>query len=170
MSTAFRSHPTRRMAPIVALLGALVLLLAACGDDDEAVDVGDEPTTTAAAGVVPVDADLTIVAGTIDAPESEGTATLTCDADTGEVSATGWLEGDADEACASLIDPSVAAALDEPPEDQVCTEQYGGPSVATIRGTIGGESVDASLDRRNGCAIERWNQLQLYLPPAAPVE
>lgn len=160
---------------LTLLLAAVVVLAVGCGDDDE-VDAGDPSGTTAttgtddAAGVVPVSADLTIVAGTIDAPDSEGTATLTCDADAGTASATGWLEGVAAQACANLIDPRVATALDEPAEDQVCTEVFGGPSVATIRGTIDGEPVDASLDRRDGCAIDRWDRLGLYLPPAAPVE
>lgn len=43
-----------------------------------------------------------------------------------------------------------------PRKDQICTEIYGGPQEATIRGTLNGEPVNKSLSRKNGCEISEW--------------
>ena len=43
------------------------------------------------------------------------------------------------------------------PADQMCTQIYGGPETATVRGTWQGERVDASFSRQNGCEIARWD-------------
>ena len=45
------------------------------------------------------------------------------------------------------VDPNVA-----------CTQIYGGPAVARVRGTIDGKQVDARLERTNGCEIARWER------------
>jgi hypothetical protein len=49
------------------------------------------------------------------------------------------------------------------PKDTVCTEIYGGPQVARVRGTHRGVRVDAAFNRRNGCEIGRWNRVQFLL-------
>lgn len=40
-----------------------------------------------------------------------------------------------------------------------CTEIYGGPAVARIAGTFGGEPVDLTVTRADGCNVERWARL-----------
>jgi hypothetical protein len=45
------------------------------------------------------------------------------------------------------------------PADRACTELYGGPQTATVRGTWGGETVDATFERTDGCEIDRWDRL-----------
>jgi hypothetical protein len=44
------------------------------------------------------------------------------------------------------------------PANVACTEIYGGPATARVRGTLNGESVDARLSRTNGCEIARWGR------------
>jgi len=40
-----------------------------------------------------------------------------------------------------------------------CTQLYGGPQTASIRGTLRGEPVDARFSRTDGCQIARWEQV-----------
>lgn len=51
-----------------------------------------------------------------------------------------------------------------PQRDAICTMQYGGPATAHVTGTWAGRPVDATYDRRNGCAIDRWDALVPLLP------
>ena len=41
-------------------------------------------------------------------------------------------------------------------EGTACTQVFGGPERATIKGTIRGNPVDAQFARHDGCEIERW--------------
>ncbi|GAA1435128.1 hypothetical protein GCM10009601_60570 [Streptomyces thermospinosisporus] len=50
------------------------------------------------------------------------------------------------------------------PRDTVCTMQYGGPATARVTGTWAGRPVDATFDRRDGCAIARWDRFVPLLP------
>ncbi|MFF8729961.1 SSI family serine proteinase inhibitor [Streptomyces sp. NPDC015171] len=45
-----------------------------------------------------------------------------------------------------------------------CTMIYGGPATAHVTGTWAGRPVDASYDRADGCAIERWDRMVPLLP------
>ena len=56
------------------------------------------------------------------------------------------------------------------PEGGFCTMQYGGPATARITGTWAGRRVDATYDRTNGCAIERWDRLVPLLPEVGRAE
>ena len=82
--------------------------------------------------------------------------TLTCEP-------TGGDHPDAERACADL------AAEQEPfapiPADAMCTEIWGGPQTATVRGTYRGAPVDLELSRVNGCFIDQWERLGALLPP-----
>ncbi len=88
------------------------------------------------------------------------TFTLTCDPVGGD------LPG-AQRACATLS--SAAAAGKNPfaptPKGQMCTQIYGGPQVATVRGTWNGHPVDAAFNRKNGCEIKRWGDLAPLFGP-----
>ncbi|MBT2389937.1 SSI family serine proteinase inhibitor [Streptomyces maoxianensis] len=50
------------------------------------------------------------------------------------------------------------------PEDQMCTQQMGGPQTAHITGTWQGQSVDAVFSRTDGCEISRWQTMEPVLP------
>jgi hypothetical protein len=50
------------------------------------------------------------------------------------------------------------------PPATVCTQIYGGPQVAIVRGSFRGRHVFATFARRNGCEIERWNRVAFLFP------
>ncbi|HEU4943206.1 MAG TPA: SSI family serine proteinase inhibitor [Gaiellaceae bacterium] len=52
----------------------------------------------------------------------------------------------------------------------VCTEIYGGPAVAEIRGMFDGSEVDVTFSRTDGCEIALWDRHQFLFPvqPAPP--
>jgi hypothetical protein len=127
-----------------AVLAALTSGLAGCGSgDDEAV-----VTATPAASPDGPQTSLTI---TVDAGDDEPPveSTLACDP-------AGGTHPDPDAACAALAELD-AETFVPVPADQMCTQIYGGPETATVRGTWLGERVDASFSRQNGCEIARWD-------------
>lgn len=105
-----------------------------------------------------------------------------------ELQITVWPKGrsgDKDEAtlrCSpaggTLADPEAACRrlerMERPfvrPEGQdVCTEIYGGPALAEIRGTFHGAQVDTTFARTDGCEIALWDRHQFLFPvqPAPP--
>lgn len=52
------------------------------------------------------------------------------------------------------------------PRDMACTAIYGGPAVARVTGTIGGEPVDERFSLEDGCQIGRWERNRALLGPA----
>lgn len=54
----------------------------------------------------------------------------------------------------------------ETPPRTACTDIYGGPQTAHVTGRLRGARVDARFDRRDGCAIGRWNGVQFLFPGA----
>jgi hypothetical protein len=50
------------------------------------------------------------------------------------------------------------------PKDVACSEIYGGPEIAEIRGTFKGQTVNARFNRTNGCELERWERIRFLLP------
>lgn len=145
---------------------AFALSLAACGNTDTNSD-GDSTTDDPLGGPYPI-ATLSIV---VEHPDRETIEyQLTCLGDTATVTSED-VEIDEQAACLALADPDVVSRMVEgPPTDRVCTEQYGGPDVATITGTIDEQPVDTTVDRTNGCGISDWDELLGdLLPPAAGV-
>jgi len=55
------------------------------------------------------------------------------------------------------------------PKDAICTEIYGGPQKAVVKGKIGTVRVWSSFRRRNGCEIERWDRFSPWLFPSGGV-
>jgi hypothetical protein len=51
-----------------------------------------------------------------------------------------------------------------PDGQAVCTEIYGGPAVAEIRGTFEGAQVDTTFARTDGCEIALWDRHQFLFP------
>jgi hypothetical protein len=52
------------------------------------------------------------------------------------------------------------------PKGTACTQIYGGPQIAFVRGRFRGRSVRAHFNRRNGCEIHRWNRVAFLFPAA----
>src|SRR5215212_1836248 len=126
---------------IVIVVAALALLVG-CGEDDEPAAA---PARLAELTVT-VDRDG-------DGSAAPKTAAVRCDA-----------EGDS-EACRALA-ALRAKAFAPTPGDVACTELYGGPQTATVRGTLRGEAIDARFSRVNGCEIARWGKIERLLGAA----
>lgn len=124
------------MRIVAALLACLTL--AACGEDDgEPAAPAPAPAGSLAQLTVEVDPDG-------EDPTPPRRTTISCDAP--EDSAV----------CRALA--RVKRPTFEPtPGNVACTEIYGGPETATVKGTLRGEPVDARFSRANGCEIARWN-------------
>jgi Subtilisin inhibitor-like len=116
------------------LTGALVAL-AACSDDGDV-----------AAGTAQTALTITVDLGNGSAAQEWA---LTCDP-------PGGTHPQPEAACAALgaVDPTVFGPVGP---GQACTQIYGGPETATIRGTWNGQPVDASFARNDGCEIARWD-------------
>ena len=150
-------------------LAALAVTVAACGDNsnDDATAPTDAPSTDAPIGGPFPIADLSIV---VEHPDRDTVEyRLTCLGDTATID--GDVDLDDQAACLALASPDVVSRLVEgPAADQICTQQYGGPDVATITGTIDEQTVDTTVDRTNGCGISDWDELlRDVLPPAVGV-
>jgi hypothetical protein len=169
--------PTPPLGRLALITVAAAVALAACGG----AEVGG--TTTPGGETLPPEetvpstseapmgdgpygiADIEVV---IEHPERDTlTYRISCLVDTATVQGDS-VEVDEQEACATLSEEAAITRLVEgPPEDQMCTEIYGGPDVATITGTIDEAAVDATVDRANGCGISDWDDLLGgMLPPA----
>lgn len=162
------THAWPTGAAIVGTVALAALLLAGCaslepgGSPDDPVSSDDSPgptpSPTEEPPAEPVTADLTIV---VDAT-GEGatqTFTLTCSPDGGD-------HPDPAAACAALAQAGVEAFAPTP-RGVACTEQWGGPQVATVQGTVDGEQISARFDRTNGCEISRWDRLAPVFGPDA---
>ena len=68
-------------------------------------------------------------------------------------------------ACAKLL-PLTTGAFAGVPEDAICTQIYGGPQKAVVKGTFGASRVWTSFRRRNGCEIARWARFSPWLLPS----
>jgi hypothetical protein len=167
------------------MLVSLGLALAACGSDGQETGAGSDATTgdpdvtEPADTTEPADGDGPILGGggaigsievTVTHPDAEDLSyTIGCMGDTFPV--TPEVEGvSGEEACQLLADEAVIDRLvNGAPADQVCTEIYGGPDVAEITGEIDGQTIDATITREDGCAIDDWDSLAGLLPPALGV-
>jgi Subtilisin inhibitor-like len=66
-------------------------------------------------------------------------------------------------ACARLARLGAGAFAPTPPAT-VCTQIYGGPQVALVRGSFHGRRIWATFMRRNGCEIARWDRVSFLFP------
>ncbi len=68
--------------------------------------------------------------------------------------------------------PRIAAACEQVsvralralPPGTICTQIYGGPQTARVRGRIDGRPVEARFSRTNGCEIHRWDSVGALFP------
>ncbi|HEX8121764.1 MAG TPA: hypothetical protein VF549_10925 [Solirubrobacteraceae bacterium] len=123
----------------------------------------------AAALVAPAGAYAGAVNLRVNADTGPGTkvrqATLTCDSDGPR--ATGFLRGrDAAELCRRAY--ALERFLGRGPEPgRQCTQQYGGPERALVRGNVRGTAVKRRFKRTDGCEIADWRRARLLLPRPA---
>ena len=110
----------------------------------------------------PADATGELTISVSDGAGGTRTWTLTC----GPGEEAGGDHPDPTAACAAL------RAAERPfapvPRDMMCTQIYGGPETATVRGTWRGEGVQATFQRTDGCEISRWNRIAPVLQPGQP--
>ncbi len=121
---------------------AATVLLAGCGGDDERAAGTPTPTAVPASGVA-------ITASTREAP-GPGSYTARC----------------ADAACVRRWRAWASKAADDA---RACTELYGGPESARVRGTIAGEPLDVTVTRSDGCGIADYQRLFGLLGREPPV-
>lgn len=50
------------------------------------------------------------------------------------------------------------------PPATACSQIYGGPQTASVRGVYGGRTVRASFNRQSGCEIKRWDRIGFLFP------
>jgi hypothetical protein len=120
---------------------AAMLALAGCGSD--------EPTPSSSGNSDLANLEI-FVDPDGDGPEPPKKLVLNCKAPTDS------------QACGAAAGIS-AADLAPADANTACTQQFGGPEVATIKGTIRGDSVDAKFSRTDGCQIERWARVEPLL-------
>jgi len=60
-------------------------------------------------------------------------------------------------ACTALKNNAAIVNAAAPPKGISCTQQYGGPEVATVTGEVNGTPVETSFALRDGCQIGAWN-------------
>jgi hypothetical protein len=70
-------------------------------------------------------------------------------------------------ACAALKKNAAILNQPAPRKDVSCTQQYGGPQVATVSGVVGGTPVEVTFTLRNGCEIGAWNAARDILGTAS---
>ena len=169
------------MKRLVLLLTLFALVVAACGETmpTDPRGTGLEGSVTALRRCrsipIPIEPDLPIggpypvadVSVTIEHPDADTVQyRIVCLGDTATVMGDPTI--DAPAACLALGDPIVQQRLFEgAPLDQVCTEIYGGPDIATVSGTIDDFEFEAVIDRTNGCGISDWDQLLGDILPIA---
>jgi hypothetical protein len=143
----------RRALLTVVPAVASAALVGSCGGDSS-----DEPYAGGRDGAGQRAVQLTIRAN--DGGGNVEEATLECD---GTADASGFSGRDPARLCA--VAQRLASFLTRVPDPRrACTQIYGGPETARVRGTIEGREVDRRLSRTNGCEIADWDRLALLLP------
>jgi hypothetical protein len=59
-------------------------------------------------------------------------------------------------ACIAIKNNPAILSPAPPAKNQTCTQQYGGPQVATVTGVVDGRAVQANFSLTNGCEIAAW--------------
>ncbi|MCL3859581.1 SSI family serine proteinase inhibitor [Actinotalea sp. K2] len=142
-----------------------LLALAGCATGGEAGSPSPDVEVPGAPTPIETDEPTTELVVTVDETGDGQTRTwtLTCDPPGGD-------HPDPEGACATLGTVDIAEAFAPVPADQMCTQQYGGPQVATVQGLVGGEQVDATFSYTNGCEISRWDNLTALLGEAGTTQ
>ena len=89
-------------------------------------------------------------------PGASTTYTLTCPKGTGTLP-------EARAACSKLQRVGASAFAPVPP-GTACTEIYGGPQTARVRGRLAGKAIGAVFSQSDGCQSARWSRLEFLFP------
>ena len=79
------------------------------------------------------------------------------------ISGCGAFGGAGDSGSGSTTTAS-GTALRPLPRDTICTQIYGGPQRARVKGTVDGSPVASGFSRSNGCEIHRWDSVRFLFP------
>jgi hypothetical protein len=158
-----------RTSLLSLLLIATIGLIAGCSSDESAdVPAGSSPDTEEVApigGQTAAKLDVRVErvgskAGTGIPVPSRMRCTMSIPASCGAQIECPVAEDSTDEdamaVCVWVGNEGRAILTEEPAEREICTQQYGGPETATVKGTIDGDDVDATFSRENGCEISRF--------------
>ena len=124
----------------LAIVMAAVVLLAACGSEED----GDERPSAPATEPSATELTVTVWQKGPDGPKRERR-----------------VECPGAAVCSELSLRNFAPV----PGNMACTAIYGGPSVAHVTGTLRGEPVDERFSLEDGCQIARWERNRALLGP-----
>ena len=127
-------------------MGSCLVLMTGCGALGGSSDSGSDSGSAAST-------DLTIAVQPNGTSGPTRTWTLRCDPPGGSLPR-------AQAACARLKPEALRSLA----PDTICTQIYGGPQTARVRGRLNGRAVDARFSRTNGCEIHRWDSVRFLLP------
>lgn len=131
---------------------AMILSMAACGSEQHTGTSADKPSGTTSVQPSGPSAAQTALTVRVKASAKAPAKTWTLDCDP-----TGGDHPKAAQACSALA--KVQDPFKPVPKDQMCTQIYGGPEVATVKGTWKGKPVDTTFSRKDGCQLHRWSQV-----------
>ncbi|GAB7191977.1 SSI family serine proteinase inhibitor [Kineococcus sp. NUM-3379] len=140
--------------------------LAACGQGGSGT-VSEGTSSTGAPGPAAPGSEESATQDSLTVTVDDGsggtsTWTLTCTAE----GTPGGDHPDPAGACTALR--AVKKPFAPVPKDMMCTQVYGGPETASVQGRWGGEDVDTTFQRTDGCQIARWNRVAALLQPGRP--
>jgi hypothetical protein len=133
---------------------AMILSVAGCGSEQASSQPADQPSATSSvrpsgSGSPQARDSLTVqVKASPQAPAK--TWTLTC-------GPAGGSHPKAEQACAALT--KAADPFKPTPAGSMCTKIYGGPELATVKGTWRDTPVNAKFSRDDGCELHRWSRI-----------
>ncbi|MEU6746427.1 SSI family serine proteinase inhibitor [Spirillospora sp. NPDC046719] len=139
---------------------AMIFSLAACGDEHVKTLPAERPSGTTTVRPSGPSADSLTIQVKASAQAPATTYTLTCDPAGGD-------HPKAADACAALT--KVKDPFAPVPKDRMCTDIYGGPEVATVKGTWQGKPIDTTFKRNDGCQLHRWSEIAPVFGPVPKV-
>jgi hypothetical protein len=144
----------------VALL--LVGALGACGSGSGSVGVGSTGTKLEIKGVATRGS---VSPGSGNATELDISGTLECDGS--RSTGTGAYKATASDRCRQLKGRSALFhdIATSSGNGVVCSQVYGGPQHASIKGSVDGVPVNVDIKRADGCGIDNWRRLEWLLGP-----
>jgi hypothetical protein len=88
-------------------------------------------------------------------------ATLRCDND--HTRATGFLRGRSKAACQIIRRGVLRRVVHDQQSRRLCSQIYSGPQRARITGTVGGDGINLTITRTDGCGTTDWDRLVTLL-------
>lgn len=147
------AHAAGSRLAVAALLLSVVAVVAGCAQQQPGPDGASAPSGTATPAAAGIDLTITLT----EAPGA-GPRTFRLVA-SGSTPAPESTLPDSAAALAAVEQHGEQIFFALPDPNRVCTQQYGGPQLATVTGTFKGRTVNAAFSRTDGCEISRWDAL-----------